>query len=396
MYGGKINGELDQRELDAARLGFRQLLRCKRMSPHFIESHGEDLFATATLEYSRKLAEGEEIESPAGWLITCAWQRTKSQLEADARRPRIVSAENSGPVVDEVRQGPEDALLDEDRSRKVRAAVQELPVNQRRLLALSYFEGLTVREAARHLHWHSSKAQRAHENAKRKLEELLGVSSADDLAVDIGVAAYVSVATHGSTGNLLERAVQRSAEGLASLKQQVAEGGAQLKQYATTTYYRAVDPTPLAAVRPGTIATVLAGCIAIGGGATYCVEQGMDPAGAARSLIASGGESEEEPPPAEPVETPPAPVYTPLEPSPESEAPPSESTPPPAEEASKPEPNPEPPPEDSFEPVSPAYASGEGEAEATETYEASEPAPVESVARPAPVAASAPPEFGGP
>ncbi|HVQ59566.1 MAG TPA: sigma-70 family RNA polymerase sigma factor [Solirubrobacterales bacterium] len=394
MYGPKTGEELDQGEFEAARLGFKQLLRCKRMSPQFIESHGDDLFATATLEYSRKLAEGEEIESPAGWLITCAWRRTKSQLEAESRRPRVVSAENCGPLVDEDHQGPEDALLDDDRFRKIRAAVEELPASHRRLLALSYFEGLTVREAARHLDWHSSKAQRAHESAKRKLQELLGVSSSDDLAVEIGVAAYVSIAAEGSAGNLLERAAQRSAEGLASLKQQIAEGGAQLKQHATATYYRAVDPTPLAAARPGTIATLVAGCIAIGSGATYCVEQGMNPVGAARSLIATTSEPEA-PASTEPTEPSPAPVYTPVEPLPESEEAPVPETAPPPEE--KPSPEPEaPPPEDSFEPVSPAYASGGGESESSESYEASEPAPVESAARPAPVAASAPPEFGGP
>jgi RNA polymerase sigma factor (sigma-70 family) len=204
-------------------------------------------------------------------------------------------------------------------------------------------------------------------------------------------------ATEGATPGLIERALHKSAEGLSSLKQHIVDGGAQAKQQVAASSYRAVDPTPLAVARPGTVATAVATCIlAIGGGATYCVERGVNPLGAARGLIASASEGEPEPaaPAPEPEST--GPTYTPVEPSPESEeAPVSESAPPPAEE--KPEPEPESPPsEDSFEPVSPAYASSEGEAEATETYEASEPAPVESTGRPAPVAASAPPEFGGP
>jgi hypothetical protein len=68
MHRRRQNGELRQSELEEARLGFLQFLRRKRFSPHFIESHGEDLFATAALEYSRKVAEGIHIESPAGWL----------------------------------------------------------------------------------------------------------------------------------------------------------------------------------------------------------------------------------------------------------------------------------------------------------------------------------------
>lgn len=377
-------------ELEQARLGFNQYLRRKGFSPQFINRNGDELFATAALEYSRKLAEGEEIESPAAWLVSCASQRTIDQVRVEARRPAAVSAEER-PVVDEA-DGPEDVLLDKDRFRKVHNAVKELPIRQRRLLALSYFEGLTVREAARQLHWHSSKAQRAHQGAKRRLHDLLGVSSSDELEVEIGLAAYLSLAAGGASGNLLERAAQRSAETLASFKQQVGDAGAQLKEHASATYYRAIDPTPLAAARPGTVAAVLASCVAIGGGAaTYCVEQGMNPLGAASGLIASTDEPEapssEEPPD-------PAPVYTPAETSPESEETPApESEPPPAEKA--PEPKPEKPsPGDPYEPVHPPYMEEE---EPTETYEEpNEPAPVESSRQPAAIPAGSGPQFGGP
>lgn len=198
----------------------------------------------------------------------------------------------------------------------------------------------------------------------------------------------------GASPGVLGRIAESSTERLAALKQHVLDGGAQLKQHATTTYYRAVDPTPLAAARPGTAAAVIASCIAIGGGAaTYCVEQGVDPLGAARGLIASTPE-EPEPatPPAEPEST--GPTYTPAE-TPVVEEPAPTPTPEPA-----PQPEPEtqpkqepPPPEDSFEPVSPGYASSEGGTE--EAYEASEAAPVESTqSEPAPARPG--PQFGGP
>lgn len=215
MYGVKASDELKQEELEEARLGFIQFLRRKRFSPQFIETHGDDLFATAALEYSRKLAEGEEIDTPAGWLITCAWRRTKSQLEAEGRRPHLVSVDSGAQVADENSRDPQEAVLDDDRFRKVREAVDQLSVDQRRLLALSYFEGLTVREAGRALQWHASKAQRAHEGARRKLHDLLGVTSSDDLAVEIGLAAYVSLTAGATTGNLLERAARKSTETLA-------------------------------------------------------------------------------------------------------------------------------------------------------------------------------------
>lgn len=389
MFRSATLREMRPAELEGARLGFNQYLRRKGFSPQFIARHAEDLFATATLEYSRKLAEGAEIESPAGWLIACAWQRTKSQLEAEAHQPRVLSTERSGPLVDGEGKNPEDVLLHEDRFRRVGEAVKSLSVDQRRLLALSYFEGFPVREAARRLHWHPSKAQRAHEGARRRLHELLGARSADELALEVGLAAYLSLAARASRGGrlpgihaALERAGQRTAEGAAALKQQAA-----------TAYYRAVDPTPLAAARPGTVASVLASCVAIGGGATtYCLEQGVNPIGAARGLIASAPR-DKKPPQAEKASPPPAPTYTPIEPPPRSPEPAAAE---PVAEAVQAHPKPKivhPPASDSYEPVRPAYMARTESVESSPEPE--EPAPVES-ARPAPVAAGAGPQFGGP
>ena len=200
-----------------------------------------------------------------------------------------------------------------------------------------------------------------------------------------GAMLPASIAEGASPG-VIERAINRSAEGLSSLKQQIINGGVQAKQQMAAGYYRAVDPTPFATARPGAAVAVLASCLAVGGGAAYCVEQGVDPVGAAKGLIATASEGEEPAgaPPSEP--TPPAPVYTPAE-LPGGESPAPETRPPAAEEP--PEPEPTPPREDSFEPVTPAYQSSNGEAE---TLEAPEAAPPE----PAPVRPGAGPQFGGP
>jgi outer membrane biosynthesis protein TonB len=189
-----------------------------------------------------------------------------------------------------------------------------------------------------------------------------------------------------------------AAEKLSTLKQQVLDGGTQVKQHAAATYYRAVDPTPLAAARPGTAAAVIASCLAIGGGAaTYCVQAGVDPIGAARGLVASteDGQPEQTTPQPEPATT--TPTYTPVEPTPAAEEPTPEPEPEPepepaAEAQPKPHPEPEPPPpEDSFEPVSPAYQSSESESESS--YEPTEEAPAPE---PSPAPASSGPQFGGP
>ncbi len=63
----------------------------------------------------------------------------------------------------------------------------------------------------------------------------------------------------------------------AGLRQQVAGAVAHVREQASAAYYRAVDPSPLVGVRPGAVAAAVAGCLAVGGGATYCVQQSADP-----------------------------------------------------------------------------------------------------------------------
>jgi len=75
----------------------------------------------------------------------------------------------------------------------------------------------------------------------------------------------------------LERTLHKAVDGLGSLRQHLADGGSQVKQQATATYYRAADPTPLAGARPGAVAAVVAGCLAVGTGTYTCVEQGINP-----------------------------------------------------------------------------------------------------------------------
>ncbi|HEX6689405.1 MAG TPA: sigma factor-like helix-turn-helix DNA-binding protein [Solirubrobacterales bacterium] len=185
-------------ELEEARLGFTQYLRRKGFSPQFIAQNGDDLFAKATLEYSRKIAEGAEIESPAAWLIFCATQRTKNLLTSEGRAPDLVSTERAPTLVDDRDQSPEDVALEEDRFRKVRHAVAELSEEERLVIERAYFEDLPVREIARKLSWHPSKAQHRHESARKHLFELLGVESLDELEVEIGLAAYLSFVGSGA------------------------------------------------------------------------------------------------------------------------------------------------------------------------------------------------------
>lgn len=202
----------------------------------------------------------------------------------------------------------------------------------------------------------------------------------------------------GADPGVVGRVAHSVGQKVTVVKQHLLDGTSQVKQQAATTYYRAVDPTPLAAARPGTIGAVIASCIAIGGGAaTYCVHEGVDPLGAAAGLVASTPDTETDETTSSPEPEAAAPTYTPAETNPAEEPEPVAETTTqqsPSESQAKPEPEPEPeppPPADSFEPVTPAYQSSEPESESS--YEATEPAPAPE---PAPTPANSGSQFGGP
>lgn len=218
-------------------------------------------------------------------------------------------------------------------------------------------------------------------------------------------------AIEGASPGTLERLGQRVADAVGSAKQQVFGFGAQAKQQATATYYRAVDPTPFAGVRPSAVVAMVANCITIGGGAAaYCSNQGLDPIGAATGLINGDEDQREAQPPSSSqpqysVEPAP-PVYESsyeAEPPPAQEAPAEHTTEDPQPEpqpAEKQEPTttsaevaPAPVPEQEFEPVSPEAQPTEAQSVAPEPEAASpQPSPSEPT-KPAPVKSNAGAEF---
>lgn len=187
-----VREELRRADLEAAERGFLQLLRRKRFSPAFIERHGADLIAKARLEYSQHVAEGGEVRNPTGWIIHCAWRRTQNLLEQEGRAPRVLSIDNGGAFANESRT-PEDEVLTSDRYRQLQGAIEQLPIEERKVIALTYFEGMSVREVGRALKWDMCKANRRHRAALERLQELLGVKDIDSLQIEIGIVAWSSL-----------------------------------------------------------------------------------------------------------------------------------------------------------------------------------------------------------
>jgi len=168
--------------------------------------------------------------------------------------------------------------------------------------------------------------------------------------------------------------------------QRAGDGVASVKQHATAAYARAADPTPLAGVRPGAAAAAIAGCLAVGGGTTLCVTQGVDPIGGLAQVVSPARDQAK----AEPRKrraprkrTSPSPASTPAAP-PVAIATPSPTPTPDASPQPTPTPTPPPTPEEEYEPVAPATAAS------------SAPPASERTHTPAPAPAGGPGEFDGP
>jgi hypothetical protein len=193
---------------------------------------------------------------------------------------------------------------------------------------------------------------------------------------------------------LIDRALHGGAERLSALthrggsrqgglRDRIGEATAHVKQHATSVYYRAVDPTPLAGVRPGAAAATVAGCLAIGGGATYCLQQGVGPI---QGLVGGAvpahhkkhhSKRHEEARAAQPTGTPADPVaQTPVVTTPTQ--PVAQTTP------RRSQHQPRPKPQDEFAPGGPTAATATVHSGSS------------SSSKPAPAPAGGPGEFGGP
>jgi RNA polymerase sigma factor (sigma-70 family) len=201
----------------ASLLGTRIRLR---YSPQFIVNNADELLAIAHSELVRAMAKGVEIEDPVGWTINCAWRRTQTLHQAEMVRPRMVSGESVAELIDEAATSPEDQALDDDRARRVRGAVAKLDEGQRQVIALTFFEEMSVREAAQHLGCSPASVQHRRETALETLRRFLPFRTGDDMAVDIATACWISLALGRSGPHLpagFEAVIDRAEHGATGL-----------------------------------------------------------------------------------------------------------------------------------------------------------------------------------
>jgi len=110
----------------------------------------EDVLQEVFLQVWRRAGDFDEARGRAfTWLVTIARSRALDRLRAAGARARLAE-EAAQESADEVGDASLDALKSE-RSEIVRNALAELADEQRRVLLLAYFEGLTQTEIAERL-----------------------------------------------------------------------------------------------------------------------------------------------------------------------------------------------------------------------------------------------------
>jgi RNA polymerase sigma factor (sigma-70 family) len=261
-----------------------------------------------------------------GHLRRRAWRRAARERPVDASSASLESATLSAP-------GPEDELLERERVAELEqlagAVLAALTEPQREIVAL-HSRGCRRPEIAERLGVTPRSVKRALERimalGRAELVRLAGhgCGSGERLVSRLAFglasereirAAQLHLATCPRCGalyerldlwrekvaallpmpalaqaqpRLLERVVHAAADrlpgfdhrhggGSGPLREQILDAAGRLRQHATTAHARVTDPTPVAGVRPGAVAAAVAGCLAVGGGATYCLERGLDP-----------------------------------------------------------------------------------------------------------------------
>jgi RNA polymerase sigma-70 factor (ECF subfamily) len=138
----------------------------------------EDILQDVFIQVWKTAANFDESRGrPFTWLVTLARSRAIDRLRALGSRQRVAD-EAMQAAPESTSDSEADALQSEQRG-VVRAALKELPAEQREALVLAYFEGLTQTEIAARLGAPLGTIKTRMRSGMIKLRELLGEKMKD-------------------------------------------------------------------------------------------------------------------------------------------------------------------------------------------------------------------------
>jgi RNA polymerase sigma-70 factor (ECF subfamily) len=136
-------------------------------------AEAEDCLQEIFIQVWRQASDFDEARGrPFTWLVTMARSRAIDRLRASGSRDRTAQ-DAARAVVEETSDAVTDAIRSEQAA-VVRDALDALPQEQRRVLELAYFEGLTQSEVAERLNQPLGTIKTRTRTAMMKLREMLG------------------------------------------------------------------------------------------------------------------------------------------------------------------------------------------------------------------------------
>jgi len=286
-----------------------------RAFPELEEGDRLDIYHDVWLSLlDRHETEGFWPEKVEPWLVKAVETKAKELRRNDVARATEATDPLDGAFTLEADDAMEERVLGELDAENYRSIIDSLSALQRAVAKLRFDWGLSAREIAsvlaikpKHCYAELDKATKVlrpragkvksgeHVRAYEKLLRrhlagtaseaenaealhLIGSSSqAKMMAVEMARQARELGALLPAPAMAVEESRARVFEIASTFKQQLADTATSAKQQVASAAAR-VDPTPLSGTRPGAVATLVAGCVALGGGgAAVCVDRGINP-----------------------------------------------------------------------------------------------------------------------
>lgn len=193
--------ELGASVLHGAELALKQKLR-RRFSADFISRHADDLIAQAAKEYADAVNRGIEVRNPGGFLVDVAYKRALDALDRESRAPAATELDVVVSLADPNAPDPLEELSRGEERSQLYEAISRLDLDERKVISLVYFEGMSGRGAAGPLGCSESTALRRLRSASRKLRKWLPAIEAGNFCAE---AAPQLRALSEGTADRLER-----------------------------------------------------------------------------------------------------------------------------------------------------------------------------------------------
>ena len=123
--------------------------------------------------FVRLYQRGSLPDAPAAWLISVAMNLCRNEKSTRSRRLRLLTPARGARVLADPPPSPDQAAMAEDSRRRVRAALDQMPERERRLLLLRA-EGYRYREIAAALKLNEASVGVLLARARRAFRELYG------------------------------------------------------------------------------------------------------------------------------------------------------------------------------------------------------------------------------